>query len=307
MAQGLQEAVTVLLEGEHAQVELADLMARVRRVAEEVECYTAAAVSDARAREVGWDEVGQAAFVAPVTARARWRRSEVARLFQRRHAQQAATDGGSAPAMAVAMRQGVHEVALAQARTRSLAGALSFLLRHSGLAIKEAAEDSGLSPSYVSRIVAGERVPAWSSVEVLVRVLGGDPLDLYALWEAAQGLARAPRPALAEAVERLGAALRGAYLAAGCPSYERVSALTDGVVDASIVEGALLGHVVPCWETTSALLTALQARPGDVRGLWDDTNYAFLVCLQTPLQDGPTPLVDLPPPRPPFSPGPSAA
>ncbi|WP_406346906.1 helix-turn-helix domain-containing protein [Streptomyces sp. NBC_00648] len=297
--------MTVLLEGEHAQVELAELMTRVRRVTEEVECYTAAAVSDARAREVGWDEVGQAAFVAPVTARTRWAKSEVARLFQRRRAQQAATDGGSASA--VATRQGMGEVALAQARTRSLAGALSFLLRHSGLAIKEAADRSRLSPSYVSRILAGERVPAWSSVQVLVRVLGGDPLDLYALWEAAQGLARAPRAPLDEAVERLGAALRGAYLAAGCPSYERVSALTDGVVDASIAGGALLGRVVPCWETTSALLTALQARPGDVRGLWDDANYAFLVCLQTPLDDGPTPLVDLPPPRPPFSPGPSGA
>lgn len=148
---------------------------------------------------------------------------------------------GRGSASAVATRQGMGEVALAQARTRSLAGALSFLLRHSGLAIKEAADRSRLSPSYVSRILAGERVPAWSSVQVLVRVLGGDPLDLYALWEAAQGLARAPRAPLDEAVERLGAALRGAYLAAGCPSYERVSALTDGVVDASIAGGRYWG------------------------------------------------------------------
>ncbi|WP_180356985.1 helix-turn-helix domain-containing protein [Streptomyces sp. TLI_146] len=298
--------MTAVLEGEHAQVDLAELMARVRRVTEEVECYQAAAISDARARGMGWEEVGQAAFIAAVTARARWRTPEVARLFQRRRVQQASLGAESTPVVPAA-RQSVDEVASAKARgTRSLTGALTFLLRHSGLTIKEAAGRSELSASYVSRIMAGERVPTWPAVQALVQVLGGVPLDLYALWEAAQGVTRPSRPPLDEAVENLGAALRGAYLAAGCPPYEHVSALTDGVVDASIVEGALLGRVVPCWETTSALLSALQAPPGDVRGLWDDANYAFLVCLQMPLQDGPGPFSDLPS-RPPFSPGPFRA
>ncbi|MFE9558417.1 helix-turn-helix domain-containing protein [Streptomyces sp. NPDC006692] len=306
MAQALQGAVTELLEGEHTQIGLAELMARVRGVADELECYAAAAVSDARARGVSWESVGQAAFVAPVTARARWRHSEIARLFQRHREQHAARDAETQPGGQV--RQLADEASLAQARgTHSLASALSFLLRHSGLPIKEVAGRTGLSPSYVSRIIAGERVPTWEAVQDLARTLGGDPADLSALWEGAQGLPRPARPPLDEAVERLGAALRGAYLAAGCPGYERVSQLTEGVVDAAVVEGALLGRVVPCWETTSALLTALHARPGDLRGLWDDTNYAFLVCLQMPLHDGPPPTPDLPPPRPPFSPGPPTA
>ncbi|MGW2858197.1 helix-turn-helix domain-containing protein [Streptomyces sp. NPDC001205] len=298
--------MTELLEGEHTQIDLGELMARVRGVADELECYAAAAVSDARARGMSWESVGQAAFIAPVTARARWRQAEITRLFQRHREQHAARDVEAPPTGQV--RQLTDEASLAQARgTHSLAGALTFLLRHSSLSIKEVAGRTGLSPSYVSRIVAGERVPTWEAVWDLARALGGDPADLRALWEGAQGLTRPARPPLDEAVERLGAALRGVYLAAGCPGYERVSQLTEGVVDAAIVEGALLGQVVPCWETTSALLTALHARPCDLRGLWDDANYAFLVCLQMPLHDGPPPTTQEPPPRPPLSPGPSTS
>ncbi|MEU6053140.1 helix-turn-helix transcriptional regulator [Streptomyces xanthochromogenes] len=289
-----------LLEGELSQASLQEQMAHVREVAEELECYTAAAVTDARARGMDWNGVGASVFVAPVTARTRWRTAVVEELFRRRAAR-SANAAAEAPAPAIPEGRPTRDRA-----ARSLASALSFLLRHAALSVKELAERTDLSPSYVSRILAGDRVPTWSTLVQLVRALGGNAADLRAMWEGAQGLARPPRPGREEAVERFGAALRGAYLAIGCPPFERVSEVTDGVVGPDIVEGALLGKVVPCWETTSALLRALQAQPCDVRGLWDDVNYSFLVCLQAP---EPAPSESLTTRaverlRPPFGPGP---
>jgi transcriptional regulator with XRE-family HTH domain len=176
---------------------------------------------------------------------------------------------------------GDREATQAAARaSRKVALALSFLQRHSGLPIKEVAQRTGLSPSYVSRILSGDRLPTWSAVQALAEIFEGDAADLRLLWEAAQGLARSPRPSLQEAIDRLSGALRGMYLAAGCPPYDRVSKTSAGAVEPAVIEGVLTGRIVPCWETTSTLLTALNARPSDVRGLWEDANYAFLVCLR---------------------------
>ncbi|MER5546446.1 helix-turn-helix transcriptional regulator [Streptomyces sp. NPDC002589] len=268
----------------------------MRLISAELESYAAAAVSDARSRGTGWDEVAAAACQSRSTVRARWSDAAVDRLFRNRMKERA-TRMVERPVPSACRQEiladavtGDREETLAAVRSsRRLALALSFLQRRSGLHIKDAAAHTGLSPSYVSRILSGERLPTWTAVRLLAETFGADPGDLRALWEASQGLVRPTRPPLHEAVVRLAGALRGIYLAAGCPSFEYVARASSGVLTVDIVEGMLAGRIVPCWETTSHLLAALGAQPADLRGVWEDTNYAFLVCVMAPPQDGPPP------------------
>jgi transcriptional regulator with XRE-family HTH domain len=298
MAEALQAAADALLQGEHTQAGLAELLKRAGRVDEELACYRAAAVMDARGRGATWPEIGAAAFVSGATARSRWNTREAERVLRRGVEQRRAGGGpGRSDLAASAGEEGAGRRARA---ARMLSAVLSLLVRYSALSLKEVAERTGMSPSYLSRIVAGERVPAWSAVLALTAELGADPKDLRAMWEAAQGWAKPPRPGLQDAVANLAAALRGTYLAAGCPSYEHLAEATSGVAECSLIQDVLLGKAVPCWEITSALLTALHARPSDFRGLWDDANYAFLLCLVPLAGPGAFPL---PPPRPPHDTG----
>ncbi|GGQ09573.1 helix-turn-helix domain-containing protein [Streptomyces roseolilacinus] len=296
IAQDLQAAVTRLLELEHAHEDLAELLAQVRRISAELDHYAAAAVNDARSRGTDWDEVARAACQSRSTVRARWGEAAVERLLRNR-AQERSARPGRAPAPPEARPEILAHVEVpapgdtrtARRAARRIASALSFLHRHTPLPIKDVAEKTGLSPSYVSRILSGERLPTWTAVRLLAETFGADPADLRPLWEAGQGLARPTRPPLREAAARLAGALRGTYLSAGCPPYERIAEASAGLLGIGTIENVLTGRVVPSWETTSALLTALHAPPGDLRGLWEDVDYAFLVRLRIPPYDGPLP------------------
>ncbi|MDT9682825.1 helix-turn-helix domain-containing protein [Streptomyces sp. TRM76323] len=296
IAQDLQTAVARLLELEHAHEDLAGLLAQVRHIGAELDHYAAAAVSDARSRGADWEEVARAACQSRSTVRARWGEAVVDRLFRNR-AQERSARPGRTPAPPAARHELLAHTGapapdaaqVARRASRKVASALSFLHRHSALSVEDVAERTGLSPSYVSGVLSGERLPPWTAVRLLAEVFGADPADLRPLWEAGRGLARPTGPPLREAVARLSGALRGTYLAAGCPPYERVARASAGLLRADTVENALTGRTVPCWETTSALLTALHAPPGDLRGLWEDVDHAFLVCLAAPPHDGPLP------------------
>ncbi|KUM87507.1 hypothetical protein AQI88_40785 [Streptomyces cellostaticus] len=285
-----------LLNLEHAHEGLATVLSQVRLIGAELENYAAAAVSDARSRGAGWDEVAVAACQSRSTVRGRWSEKAVTRLFQNRMKERSASIG-ERPVPSAARQEiladaevGAREETRAAARSsRKLASALSFLHRGSGLHIKGVAAHTGLSSSYVSRMLSGERIPTWTAVRLLAETFDADPGDLRALWEASQGLVRPTRPPLHEAVARLTGAMRGIHLAAGRPPFEHVAQLSSGSLTADIVEGALAGRIVPCWETTSSLLTALGAQPADLRGVWEDTNYAFLVCVMATPDDGPPP------------------
>ncbi|MFB9388240.1 helix-turn-helix domain-containing protein [Streptomyces coeruleoprunus] len=289
--------MTELLELEYAHDGLGALLSKARQISSELEHYAAAAVSDARSRGAGWDDVAQAACQSRSTVRSRWNDSAVTRLFinrlkDRENSLLARPAPFAARQELLADAQaglGEKETQAARA-SQKIALALSFLHRHSGLHIKQVADRTGLSASYVSRILSGERMPTWTAVRLLAETYDAEPTDLRLLWEASHGLARTARPPLEDAVARLAGALRGMYLAAGCPTYEQVAEASAGVLEAGIVEGALTGRIVPCWETTSSLLTALNAQPGDLRGVWEDTNYSFLVCLMMSPHDAPPPL-----------------
>ncbi|MBL1120481.1 helix-turn-helix domain-containing protein [Streptomyces sp. 110] len=281
IAEELQVLAASLLEVEYDGQPLEVLLRTAEEVAREVEYYVAAAVQDARSKGAGWGSVADAANVSTTTARTTWAESKVRRQLERRAADRAERrPRAAAPhAEGLSPEQGK---ALSQASERAsakLASALLYLHQASGLTIKCVAQHTSLSPSHVSRLLSGERTPTWSVLCTLVRLCGGDPADLRVLFENAHGLVPLTRHAVPDAAERLLAALQGLYLAAGRPEYGRVRHASHGVLTTQDIRDILEGQMVPTWEATSALVSALDAWPADIRPLWEAVHYAFLVCL----------------------------
>ena len=212
------------------------------------------------------------------------------RLLDRRAGEPVQLHGASARAGGAVAQPG-------RGSALGLAGALSFLLRQSSLTMHEVAMQAGVSASFVSRVLAGERVPSWPVVHMLASVLGGHPQDLRFLWESAQGLVGSPRQPVEQAVSRLHCAVRGLYLAAGQPELEHLSRKLGGAeVTAGLVGAVLAGECVPDWPTTAALTASLGGRVVEVRPLWEDVHYAFLAC-QDSFPAGGLPRGALPGPR----------
>ncbi|MFC9227425.1 helix-turn-helix domain-containing protein [Streptomyces decoyicus] len=213
------------------------------------------------------------------TARGWWGERRVKRLLARRARQQCLCPARRSSAQSAA--KAVDSAPVGEdagcgpggRASRKLASALSHMQRSSGMTIHDAAQQADLSPSYVSRILAGDRVPNWPVVHMLATIFGGRAQELRTLWESAQGVAYPARQDVHSAAQRLQDALRGLYLAASCPELAGVRG--RGLTTQAAGE-ALRGEVVPDWPTTSALITWLGGHPADVRPLWEDVHYAFL-------------------------------
>ncbi|MFM9700162.1 helix-turn-helix domain-containing protein [Streptomyces europaeiscabiei] len=275
VAEDLQALAAALLEAEYDERPLAELLRYADEVTREVECYTAAAVHDARNRGTDWKQVAAASRVSTTTARNRWSESRVQARLTRR-AQERAVMRQPPPPSAV---EGTPLSKAAERASAKLASALSHLHRSSRLTIKDVADQTSLSPSYVSRILSGERTPTWQVVCVLVELFGGDPTELSVLFESAHGQVLPSRHAIPDAVARLQAALQGLHLAAGRPQFAVIRKASRGTLSAQTIKDILGGQMVPGWEQTSALVTALGGWPADIRPLWEAIHYAFLYCL----------------------------
>ncbi|MET9378843.1 helix-turn-helix transcriptional regulator [Streptomyces sp. NPDC002992] len=259
-----------LVEAELASAPLAEVMDLADRLQREMTCFVAVAAHDARAVGASWKDVAKATGSTVEVARARWNPGKVKRLLKRRAAEQALQ--GSFPShVAVPGAGGGAEV---NQPARKLAAALSYLQRISPVSIAEAARQADLSPSYISRILAGERLPAWPVVHMVATIFGGTAADVRLLWEQAQGLPATSRLSMRTAAERLHSALRGLHLAASCPDPAELCAGTG--VAPGLVTAVLAGEHVPDWPTTAVLVSRLQAAPADVRPLWEDVHYAFV-------------------------------
>ncbi|GAA3798115.1 hypothetical protein GCM10022403_034970 [Streptomyces coacervatus] len=290
IAEDLQALAAALLEAEYDGRPVKELLRCADEVAREVDYYRAAAVQDARNQGVSWEQVAEAARVSATTARTRWPESRVKERLKRRAGERAAVRQPSAPLM-----PGPGDTegkALSQAAERAsvkLGSALSYLHRASGLTVREVADQTSLSPSYISRIFSGERTPTWPVVCTLAELFDGDPAELSALFESAHGLVPPGRHAIPDAVARLQAALRGLHLAAGRPQFGVVRRAARGALSTQAISEILGGEMIPGWEQTAALVTALGGWPADVRPLWEAVHYTFLLCLDPPEGPGQPP------------------
>lgn len=283
IAEELLRLTRTLLMAEYHGDGLQHLLECAAEIAEEVSAYTAVAVQDARLAGMSWSEVAAAAKVSTATARARWQPGKVARQLERRrtrrallaHAPRAAVVDLPAQRSAVEPEEGDRAPGVQRA-AQQLAAALCHLREASGLGISDLARELEVSPSHISRVVAGKRVPTWDLTGAIATLLKADPADLRALWEGAVGLIPAAGPtSRGDADARLGAALRGLHLAAGRPSPEQLT-MASPLLTPRAVEGLLAGRLVHDWQLVGAYVIAVGGHPHDVRTLWEAAHYARL-------------------------------
>ncbi|MEU7183211.1 MULTISPECIES: helix-turn-helix domain-containing protein [Streptomyces] len=284
MVEGLPHLAMKLAAAEHAQEDLVSLLERSRELIKEVELYSAGAVLDARRAGRSWEGVARAARVSAHTARERW--SETA-TEDRLAAHLSACDQGACrfPTAISSQRGGLiaaceEPLAEGQMSTtharRLLADALYFLHQQSGLALRDVAVAVGVSPSYISRILSGDRLPAWHQAEAMAAKYKAEAAILRNLWETSQALTPLPRPPLQRATERVAFALQGLHTAAGRPVPDDVHDRCAGVLSPKTIEMVLAGRCVPDWPEVSALVTALNGEPQGIRPLWEEFHYTWL-------------------------------
>ncbi|MFD8462348.1 helix-turn-helix domain-containing protein [Streptomyces antimycoticus] len=285
-----------LAEAERERVPLGELLAHADRLSVNVACYVAAAVQDARAQGFGWAAVAEAAGVSIETARVRWSEQKVKRLLARRDQRWPTPLKHAQPPRGVRGTAGQRPPApdsVGGAR-RQLAAALSSLQRRSSVTLQEAAQQAELSPSYVSRVLAGSRLPAWPVVHMLATIFGGNASDLKFLWERAHGGCPPTRQSVSGAATRLLWALRGLYLAAGMPGLPSLAGEGDQALTAETLQEVLEGELVPDWRTVEELVVRMGGDPASIRPLWEDLHYAFLASFRDVFPEGGLPRSGLP-------------
>ncbi|MEU4507140.1 helix-turn-helix transcriptional regulator [Streptomyces sp. NPDC024089] len=269
----------LLLEATYADEDLAELVQRARAVQQEIDFFLAAEVGANRARGAKWEDIAQAVNVTAETARTKWSPDRVRRLLDHRAiAQRAAPLPSPRSVSSLQQCEGRKPVRPMAATARQrLAAALSYLQRKSGISIRVIANRTMLSPSFISRILSGERLPSWDLVCHLCSILGHEPGELRLLCEAAHGIEQPPRQTVTECIASLKAALRGLHLAAARPTPEEIHRRSHGYVPTQVVAQVLQGDAVPEWEVVGALVIALGGQAADFKPLWEAIHYSFLM------------------------------
>ncbi|RDL05158.1 helix-turn-helix protein [Streptomyces sp. HB202] len=270
----------LLLEAAYAGEGLGELVQRARAVQQEVDFFLAAEVGADRARGARWEDIAKAVNVTAETARNKWSQDRVRRLLDHRAVAQRAAPLPSPRSAVFPLQQGEGQEPLrpmAVTARQRLAAALSYLQRKSGLSIRVIADRTMLSPSFISRILSGERTPSWDLVCHLCSILGHEPGEFRLLCEAAHGVEQPPRQTVTECIASLKAALRGLHLAVARPTAEEIHRRTHGRVPVQVIAQVLRGDAVPEWEVVGALVTALGGQAADFKPLWEAIHYSFLM------------------------------
>ncbi|MFJ9461613.1 helix-turn-helix domain-containing protein [Kitasatospora sp. NPDC101447] len=260
--------------GPCAELDLLDMLRR------DLEALTTAVVLQARERKVTWAMVSEVLAVSPGTARSRWSPENGSRYLlhhgdRQRTAAEAARRRGTGTRRRRAPGDHALPVGSPTDPEAQLTSALSHLQRSSGKSMSRIAEETDLSPSFVSRLISGERFPSWPTVQHLVTALGGEPEHVRPLWQAArgEGISRPFLPGLPGArryaTAGLQATLQGLYLASACPPEQEVASRATQHVTVSQVTSILDGQGVESWSIVSAVVEALRGHPDQVRPWWE--------------------------------------
>ncbi|WP_371790314.1 helix-turn-helix domain-containing protein [Streptomyces sp. NBC_01471] len=253
-----------LYGGQQLELKSASLLAE--RIAWDAKCLVAVAVDTALRRGDSWQDIAVAAGVNRASATARWGGSRVSELLAARLPPpmilRAAADFPARP-VPCAPRVPCPRTSgrVAPGARRDLGAALRTLRRASRTSLSEAAAVTGQTLEQITDIVEGRTVRSWPVTYTVAHALGGEPQDLLHLWEHASGERLATHGS--NGTDRLAAALRGAWLAAGGPSPAIVSD-----VDVAVARATLCGRVVPPWPMVSALLAGFGADPAAFEQLW---------------------------------------
>ncbi|MFF3177908.1 helix-turn-helix domain-containing protein [Streptomyces sp. NPDC057900] len=144
-----------------------------------------------------------------------------------------------------------------------LACGLTRMWKQSGVSQRALAQVMTVDPSYVSRMLSGERVVTLQHVKVIAGQCGGN-LDLVKpLWEAANGVQATIDPARA-----LRSYLRALHYAAGSPSDTRIINSVQRTISKTELRQAFDGPGTPGWPVVQQLTIAFQSLPEITRPLW---------------------------------------
>ncbi|UXY25136.1 helix-turn-helix domain-containing protein [Streptomyces sp. HUAS TT20] len=231
-------------------------------------------VARSKQRGASWEQIGALLGMSKDSARKKWslpaRRSPVpqrpapaAPPAHPRPTRQTRTslDSGDSPDCPPPPAQPGTTATLAG---QDLATVLSSLQRASGLSLRALATRTGLSPSYLSRLMSGERFPAWKYAAALARACGADPEVMRRVWEASNAR-RDNQPAPAS----LASALRFLHLRAGSPTPWAIAISSGGTLNQDHVTALLDGTSTGEWDHVRRLIQLLDGEPSYFLPLWE--------------------------------------
>ncbi|MGW1172057.1 helix-turn-helix domain-containing protein [Streptomyces sp. NPDC002550] len=242
--------------------------------------FIAVAVRSALDRGADWADIAAVTAVSVSSLKSRYSKRQVARVVknrvQRRPASLApATEAGPVLNCGSPEPSRAVKPTYLDSHHAALSRALSHLHRQSGRTVRQIALWAGISPSYVYRIMSGERSPTWPTVQRFARACDADPGDLLELWCAANGVAPDLDQPFARILARFVSALRGMYLAQGRPPLvslaRRLGSVTPGewrIITVLLTSRPSAGVESLNWPTTAALTRALNGDVARTRLLW---------------------------------------
>ncbi|MFK8851416.1 helix-turn-helix domain-containing protein [Streptomyces sp. Ac-502] len=255
-------------------------------VRQHLELLDSLTVQQLRADGTRWETVAEAAGISESTARRKWGRAAArpkntsapppapaARATMTATAalphQRGAPISPPGPPPSAADDNGPPHPAPGLTSLQQFASALSHLQRSSGKVVRDIATDAGVSASYVSRVISGERLPSWSVARRIIVACDGDPTAVRTLWCAARGIAPSAKVTSEDAVGALHAALRGLYLSAGRPDPYLVHTQCHGALSEEQITDVFDGRYLPDWPVLGRLVLALEGRPDALHPLWN--------------------------------------
>lgn len=289
IAETLRMRTDSLIASVHEQQGSSELLAHRVALERQLDDLEAAIVRRGRVADESWQALASPLGVSNETLRKRWSAQALERRLERRVSGSAEPSARPPDGPVFLPRQRgtadgqpvrAHEDSTptpspltgdAGPRTarQLLSSALSHLQRCRGGSLRELAGHAGVTPSYVSRVLSGDRRPSWPVTRTLVEFCGEEPAVLYPLWRLAHGQPVDVRVVTAEqAAMEFHRFIRSLYLAADRPDPGVLVHSVRHTLRLADVEQVLTDVYVPDWPTTVRLVSALRGRPTDVRPLW---------------------------------------
>ncbi|MFD8025740.1 helix-turn-helix domain-containing protein [Streptomyces lavendulae] len=275
---------------------------RVARMQEQLDSLTAGMVGRARVQRTTWATIGKILGISQDTARHRFPDRVIERSLSRFSRIRGSAPGqGSGvklrgiPLQPIGPQEALEEPTTGGGEELSeepetattsrepsgaaynrLAPVLSMLVRSARLTNKDVSAKIGCSPSYLSRILSGERVPTWRLTQKFARACGADPDVLRKVWETERLSDRMRDPELPQeddhlecATVRLRTALGTLHMKAGQPAPYDIVVASHWTLAVPEVAALLDADEIPAWRVVEPFVRLLAGDTGYFKDLWE--------------------------------------
>ncbi|MBF9071895.1 helix-turn-helix domain-containing protein [Streptacidiphilus fuscans] len=235
-------------------------------------------VSRASYQNASWKEIAKLLGKSTETVRKTFAPSKVAnrlgQLLRHRRTGERLTDGPGPPGQTPAELATISATSSSLSLNR-LAPELSAMARRSRMPQRTLAERVGCSPSFLSRVLNGDRLPSWSLTERLGQALGADLNELRAVWECEKLRDKSSRPTLlpaeagaSEAMHVLRTAMEILHIRSGGTRLDTQVLPTRRRLIETRYAAFRGATTVPHWGDVKFLANALGGDTEQIRKLW---------------------------------------